>query len=385
MPIKIQKDLPAKAILESENIFVMDEDRAMSQDIRPLEILILNLMPLKEETETQLLRALSNTPLQIDCTFLMLSTHVSKNTSASHINKFYVTFEEIRKKRFDGMIITGAPVEMMEFEEVNYWEELSMIMEWSKKHVTSTLHICWGAQAGLYYHYGIQKYLRESKLSGIYSHKVLHHRVPLMRSMDDYIMAPHSRYTEVRKEDVEKHPELIILAESDEAGLFLIMSRDGTEEADGLDLAQFIKAHYPHLPVLILSHYKNISYIIRALRLQLNGYLAKDTPAVELIGAIQAVAQGKGFYFGNTIPYNEIIQAFGSEANLRKRKPYELSNREMEVVQLLANGCTSKEIGCQLNIDPNTVETYKDRIKSKLDCKSALEIVVFAYKNKLVL
>ena len=157
------------------------------------------------------------------------------------------------------------------------------------------------------------------------------------------------------------------------------------EEADGLDLAQFIKAHYPHLPVLILSHYKNISYIVRALRLQLNGYLAKDTPAVELIGAIQAVAQGKGFYFGNTIPYNEIIQAFGSEANLRKRKPYELSNREMEVVQLLANGCTSKEIGCQLNIDPNTVETYKDRIKSKLDCKSALEIVVFAYKNKLVL
>ena len=194
-----------------------------------MEILILNLMPLKEETETQLLRALSNTPLQIDCTFLMLSTHVSKNTSASHINKFYVTFEEIRKKRFDGMIITGAPVEMMEFEEVNYWEELSMIMEWSKKHVTSTLHICWGAQAGLYYHYGIQKYLRESKLSGIYSHKVLHHRVPLMRSMDDYIMAPHSRYTEVRREDVEKHPELIILAESDEAGLFLIMSRDGRQ------------------------------------------------------------------------------------------------------------------------------------------------------------
>ena len=213
MPIKIQSDLPVKEILEKENIFVMDEDRAMSQDIRPLEILILNLMPLKEETETQLLRALSNTPLQIDCTFLMLSTHVSKNTSASHINKFYVTFEEIRKKRFDGMIITGAPVEMMEFEEVNYWEELSMIMEWSKKHVTSTLHICWGAQAGLYYHYGIQKYLRESKLSGIYSHKVLHHRVPLMRSMDDYIMAPHSRYTEVRKEDVEKHPELIILDE----------------------------------------------------------------------------------------------------------------------------------------------------------------------------
>ena len=152
MPIKIQKGLPAKAVLESENIFVMDEERAMSQDIRPLEILILNLMPIKEETETQLLRALSNTPLQIDCSFLMLSTHRSKNTSSSHLNKFYVPFSEICQRKYDGMIITGAPVEMMEFEEVTYWEELSMIMEWTKSHVTSTLHICWGAQAGLYYH-----------------------------------------------------------------------------------------------------------------------------------------------------------------------------------------------------------------------------------------
>ena len=150
MPIKIQNDLPAKAVLESENIFVMDEDRALSQDIRPLEILILNLMPVKEETETQLLRALSNSPLQVDCTFLMLSSHVSKNTSMSHLNKFYVEFNEIRKKRYDGMIITGAPVEHLEYEEVNYWEELKMMMEWSKTHVTSTIHICWGAQAGLY-------------------------------------------------------------------------------------------------------------------------------------------------------------------------------------------------------------------------------------------
>ena len=147
MPIKIQKDLPARAILESENIFVMDEDRAMSQDIRPLEILILNLMPIKEDTETQLLRALSNTPLQVDCSFLMLETHVSKNTSQTHLNKFYVTFDEIRRKRFDGMIITGAPVENMEFEEINYWDELTKIMEWSKTHVTSTFHICWGMQA----------------------------------------------------------------------------------------------------------------------------------------------------------------------------------------------------------------------------------------------
>ncbi len=229
MPIKIQRDLPAKAILESENIFVMDEDRARTQDIRPLEILILNLMPIKEETETQLLRALSNTPLQIDCTFLMLCTHVSKNTSASHINKFYVTFEEICRKKYDGMIITGAPVEMLDYEEVTYWDELSKIMEWTKEHVTSTLHICWGAQAGLYYHYGIPKYLRDKKLSGIYEHRVLHHKVPLTRSMDDYIMAPHSRYTEVRREDVEKHSNLQILADSQEAGLFLIMSRDGRQ------------------------------------------------------------------------------------------------------------------------------------------------------------
>lgn len=229
MPIKVQKDLPAKAILERENIFMMDEDRATTQDIRPLQILILNLMPIKEETETQLLRALSNTPLQVDCTFLMLSSHVSKNTSASHLNKFYVTFEEIRRKKYDGMIITGAPVEHLEYEEVNYWEELSMIMEWTKTHVTSTMHICWGAQAGLYYHYGIPKYKRDRKLSGIYRHKVLDRKVPLVRSLDDYVMAPHSRYTEVRRSDIEKHPELMILAESSEAGIFLVADRAGKQ------------------------------------------------------------------------------------------------------------------------------------------------------------
>ncbi len=223
MPVKVQNDLPARAILESENIFVMDERRALSQDIRPLQIVILNLMPIKEDTEMQLLRALSNTPLQVDCTFLKLSTHESKNTSASHLNKFYVTHEEIRGRQFDGMIITGAPVENYEYEEVNYWEELTGIMEWTKTHVHSTFHICWGAQAGLYYHYGIPKYQRGEKLSGIYRHKVLHHKVPLVRGMDDYIMAPHSRYTEVRREDIEKHPELNILAESDEAGVLLVL------------------------------------------------------------------------------------------------------------------------------------------------------------------
>ena len=190
MPIKIQNDLPARAVLESENIFMMDEDRAVSQDIRPLEILILNLMPLKEETETQLLRALSNTPLQIECTYLMMSSHVSKNTSASHLNKFYITFDQVKKNRYDGMIITGAPVEHLEYEEVNYWPELVTIMEWSKTHVTSTMHICWGAQAGLYYHYGIPKYQRKTKLSGVYSHKVLDRKLPLIRSFNDYFMPP---------------------------------------------------------------------------------------------------------------------------------------------------------------------------------------------------
>ena len=229
MPIKVQNDLPARAVLESENIFVMDEKRAISQDIRPLQILILNLMPVKEETETQLLRALSNTPLQVDCSFLMLSTHISKNTSASHINKFYVPFSEIRRQRFDGMIITGAPVENLEYEKVNYWEELTTIMEWSKTHVHSTLHICWGAQAALYHHYGIPKYQRDRKLSGIYRHKVLHHRLPLVRGLDDYVMAPHSRYTEVRREDIEQHPELKILIESREAGVFLVIREDGSQ------------------------------------------------------------------------------------------------------------------------------------------------------------
>lgn len=229
MPIKVQQDLPARAVLESENIFVMDEARALSQDIRPLQILILNLMPVKEDTETQLLRALSNTPLQVDCTFLMLSTHTSKNTSASHLNKFYVTFDEVKRHKYDGLIITGAPLEHLEFEEVTYWEELKRIMEWSKTHAHSTLHICWGAQAGLYYHFGVPKYQRKTKLSGVYCHRVLNRKIPLVRSMDDYVMAPHSRHTEVRRSDIEKHEELVIVAESPEAGVFIAMNRDGSQ------------------------------------------------------------------------------------------------------------------------------------------------------------
>ena len=186
MPIRIQSDLPAKAELEDENIFVMDENRALSQDFRELRIVILNLMPIKQDTELQLLRGLSNTPLQIDVTFLQMESHVSKNTSVSHLRKFYVTFPEIMRKKFDGMIITGAPVEKMDFEQVDYWDELTRIMEWSKTHVTSTLHICWGAQAGLYYHYGVKKVLLDKKLSGVYRHHVMNKREPLVRGFDDF-------------------------------------------------------------------------------------------------------------------------------------------------------------------------------------------------------
>ena len=248
MPIKIQKDLPAKAILESENIFVMDEDRAMSQDIRPLEILILNLMPLKEETETQLLRALSNTPLQIDCTFLMLSTHVSKNTSASHINKFYVTFEEIRKKRFDGMIITGAPVEQMDFEEVNYWNEITEIFDWARTHVTSTLYICWAAQAGLYHHYGVPKYALGKKMFGIFKHRTLLPLHPIFRGFDDEFYVPHSRHTEVRKEDILKVPELTLLSESDDSGVYMVVARGGREF--------FVTGHSEYSPLTLDTEYR---------------------------------------------------------------------------------------------------------------------------------
>ena len=229
MPIRTQSDLPAKEKLENENIFVMDETRAMHQDIRPLKVCILNLMPLKEETELQLLRVLSNTPLQIDVSFMTLKSHVSLNTSASHLNKFYITYDDVKEEKFDGLIITGAPVEKMDFEEVDYWDELCMIMDWSKKNVTSTLHICWGAQAGLYYHFGLQKKALDKKISGIYEHRVRNRKEPLVRGFDDYFYAPHSRYTEVTREDVYACQELKVLAESDEAGIYIAMAGDGKQ------------------------------------------------------------------------------------------------------------------------------------------------------------
>lgn len=229
MPIKTQSDLPAKEILENENIFVMDEYRALHQDIRPLQICILNLMPIKQDTELQLLRALSNTPLQVDVTFLNMKSHISLNTSANHLNKFYVSFDDIKWKTFDGLIITGAPVEHMEYEEVDYWEELVEVMEWSKKNVTSTFHICWGAQAGLYYHYGLQKHILPHKVFGVFEHKVMNRKIPIVRGFDDYFMAPHSRHTEVFAEDIHNCKELTVLAESEEAGVYLAMAGNGKQ------------------------------------------------------------------------------------------------------------------------------------------------------------
>lgn len=227
MPIKTQSDLPAKEILEKENIFVMDEKRAVHQDIRAIEIGILNLMPLKEETELQLLRSLSNTPLQVDVTFITVSTHEFKNTSMSHLKKFYETFSDIKHRFFDGLIITGAPIEQMEYEDVDYWGEICEIFEWTKTHVTSTLHLCWGAQAGLYYHYGLKKYLLPKKMFGVYEHRVMNRKVPLVRGFDDCFMAPHSRHTEVRAEDIRRVQELTILAESRDAGVFLAVADEG--------------------------------------------------------------------------------------------------------------------------------------------------------------
>ena len=229
MPIKTQGDLPVKEILERENIFVMDENRAMHQDIRPIKIGILNLMPLKEETELQLLRSLSNTPLQVDVTFVAVSSHESKNTSMSHLNKFYESFADIKRRYFDGLIITGAPVEQMEYEDVDYWEEICQIFEWTKSHVTSTLHLCWGAQAGMYYHYGLKKYLLPQKKFGVYEHRVMNRKVPLVRGFDDVFCIPHSRHTETPAALIHACKELTVMAESDKAGVLLCMTEGGRQ------------------------------------------------------------------------------------------------------------------------------------------------------------
>ena len=245
MPLNIPDNLPAAEILKQENIFVMTETRATSQDIRPLRIVILNLMPLKIATETQLLRMLSNSPLQAEVTLLGTNTYTSKNTPQDHLTTFYKTFDQIRGRRFDGLIITGAPVEQMSFEEVTYWHELETIMDWSQSHVTSTFFICWAAQAGLYHLYGIPKYPLPEKLSGIFNHRLTAPYLPIARGFDEEFFAPHSRYTEVRRADIERVPGLEIVAESDEAGVYLIVNRSlrqifvtGHSEYDSLTLKE---------------------------------------------------------------------------------------------------------------------------------------------------
>lgn len=263
MPIKVQSELPAKKILENENIFIMDEGRALQQDIRPLKIAVLNLMPLKEDTEVQLLRILSNTPLQIDTTFLTTATYISKHTKTSHLDQFYYTYEDIKDVKYDGLIITGAPVELMEFEEVDYWDELVKIMDWANKNVTSTLFICWAAQAALYHHYGINKIPLKKKLFGIYPHRVHHRKVPLVRGFDDLFYIPHSRHTTVAKEDIEDNPLITILSDSEEAGVFLAMAEEGKQifmfghpEYDRLTLdKEYKRDKAKNLPIDIPENY----------------------------------------------------------------------------------------------------------------------------------
>ena len=229
MPIKIPNRLPAVKRLESENIFVMTETRAVKQDIRPLRLMFVNLMPTKITTETQILRYLSNTPLQIEIDLVHMKTHESKNTTKEHLLTFYKTFDQVKEKKFDGMIITGAPVENMEFEEVDYWDELCEIMEWSKSHVTSTFHICWGAQAGLYYHYGIKKHPLKEKMFGVFEHNVNRTTSKLMRGFDCSFYVPHSRHTTILREDIEKVPKLEILSESNEAGVYIVFTKAGKQ------------------------------------------------------------------------------------------------------------------------------------------------------------
>lgn len=272
MPIKIADKLPAARTLRDENIFVMTEKRAMSQDIRPLRILLFNLMPTKIVTETQILRALSNSPLQVEVVFLNTKTHASKNTPHEHLVDFYKTFDEIENEKFDGMIITGAPVENMVFEEVDYWDELTSVMEWSKSHVTSTLHICWGAQAGLYYHYGIKKHRLEKKMSGVFEHRVQKKKNKLVRGFDETFFAPHSRHTETRIEEVKAVPELDIIAVSDEAGLYLAASKDGKHvfvmghseyDADTLDKEYKRDSERGLNPEIPVNYYKNNNPLLR--------------------------------------------------------------------------------------------------------------------------
>ncbi len=247
MPVKIPDDLPARKVLENENISIIPESRAFHQDIRPLKIAIFNIMPWKAVTETQLLRLLSNSPLQIAVTFLHPETHSSKNTPPEHLKRFYRPFSEVKNERFDGLIVTGAPIETIDFEQVGYWDELCEVMEWSKSHVYSTLHLCWGAQAGLHHHHGVPKHLLDQKMFGIFEHRVLERSSPFLHGYDDVFMVPHSRHTTTLRSDVSTVPKLSILAESDTAGIYLMSAFDGRQV--------FVSGHPEYDPLTLKGEY----------------------------------------------------------------------------------------------------------------------------------
>ncbi len=300
MPIRIPDLLPATSVLEGENIFVMTENRALHQDIRPLNLVILNLMPTKIITETQLLRKLSNTPLQINISLLQTSSHIPHYTDSHHLDSFYTTFDCIKNQNFDGMIITGAPVENMEFDQVDYWEELCQIMTWTRTHVHSTFHICWGAQAGLYYHYGIEKQALPQKISGVFSHTVLKKQDPLFRGFDDVFYAPHSRYTEVAIDSILANPGLELLAVSDEAGLFASKSTDSRQF--------FIMGHPEYDPdTLALEYQRDLS---RGISCRVpSHYFPDDNPSLPPIVNWRSAAQllytnWLNYYVYQTTPYD---------------------------------------------------------------------------------
>ena len=275
MPIKIPNDLPAAEILQQENIFVMTQQRATTQQIRPLEILVLNLMPTKINTETQLTRLLGNTPLQVHVELMHTVSHSAKNVPQEHLLSFYKSFDEIKEMKFDGMVITGAPVEQMPFEEVDYWDELCQIMEWSKTHVHSTFHICWGAQAGLYYHYGVEKHLLDKKLFGVYPHQVDYKRAILLRGFDDLFYVPHSRHTTVYREDVEAVPGLKILASSEQAGVYAVMSNQGRQI--------FVTGHPEYDPNTLASEYFRDKHLGKSIHVPENYYPEDDDTKMPVV------------------------------------------------------------------------------------------------------
>ena len=295
MPLRLPDRLPAIDILKHENIFVMDNSRAHAQDIRPLRIAILNLMPLKITTETDLIRLLSNTPLQLDINFMKLRSHTSKNTPIEHMMMFYRDFADMRREKFDGMIITGAPVETLDYEAVNYWDEIVDIFDWARTHVTSTLFICWAAQAGLYHYYGVPKYPLEKKMFGIFPQQKLEAQLPLFRGFDDVFMMPHSRHTEVRREDIEQHPELTLIAESQDSGVSIVMAREGREF--------FITGHLEYAPNTLDNEYRRDVGVRDDVEMPRNYYL-HDDPSQPPLMTWRAHANWINYYVYQETPYD---------------------------------------------------------------------------------